>query len=530
MFDMKISVLRNRVAVALLSGMTAVFVSSCATVDTATEAENQPATSVAAAPVVQQTEPDVVAVEVKPVMQQAPPVVAAPVAEPAQAEDVASEVVAEQLAEPDMPSVATPAPAVSPAPVAEVVDQTIPPNTFLVSSGIKDSSHLFYGVGSEKALIVNGVQGKELVVVRGQTYTFKVDTGVQHDFYLSKSAKGWGAATLTDGVKGNYTYQGVVTFTPGDKTPDVVYYQCRNHKSMGSKIHVVNKGEESTVEFGIRDAGKPGSKKAAKKSAFTSGNQAKQKVMFADMFIASSPAAKRIDASNHAEAKQILAGARSSLEEAKSALAAGKDDQAIAIVDEALRNMTAASQLVPSEAQAAELRVHFEELLKGAHTYEKSYRRNLKMMQKKGKKDLPDLDIDQVGKMIADAQKLADDKQYAEANKQLSRVQRSITEALTQLLADETMDYTLTFDNPQEEYEYEVSRYKSYEELIPIAIEHKNPPKQSRELMERFVEKARGIYEMSGPKAKEGDYKTAIQMLQGATSHLQRALRIVGVR
>jgi len=192
--------------------------------------------------------------------------------------------------------------------------------------------------------------------------------------------------------------------------------------------------------------------------------------------------------------------------------------------------MTAASQLVPSEAQLVELQSHYEELLKGAHTYEKSYRRNLKMMKKKGKKDLPDLNIEQISKMIVDAQKLADNNQYAEANKQLSKVQRSITGALTQLLADETMDYTLTFDNPAEEYEYELSRYKSYEELVPIAIEQKNPAKQTQALMTRFVDKAKGIYVLSGPKAKEGDYKTAIQMLQGATSHLQRALRIIGVR
>jgi len=528
MFDMKVSVLRRSISMAFWGGVTAVLVSSCASIDTPqqtnTGMDNQVVQPVEAAISEQPVETDVVAAEAIPATPASPVVIEPAVSEaeaamPAVSDaeaDVATEVVVEEVAEP--------------APVAEVVDQSIPPNTFLVTSGVKDSSHLFYGVGSKKALVVNGIQGKELVAVRGQTYTFKVDTGVQHDFYLSKSPKGWGAATLTDGVKGNYTYKGVVTFTPDDKTPGVVYYQCRNHKSMGSKIHVVDKGSESKVVFGVRDESKPGSKKPAKKSAFTSGNQAKQKVMFAEMFISMSPAAKRIDASDHAEAKQILAVARGKLGDAKAALAAGKDDQAIAIVDEALRDMTAASQLVPSEAQLVELQAHFEELLKGAHTYEKSYRRNLKMMKKKGKKDLPDLDIDQISTMIADAQKLADNNQFADANKQLSKVQRSITGALTQLLADETMDYTLTFDNPQEEYEYELSRYKSYEELVPVAIEMKQPAKQTRALMERFVDKAKGIYALSGPKAREGDYKTAIQMLQGATSHLQRALRIVGVR
>jgi hypothetical protein len=388
---------------------------------------------------------------------------------------------------------------------------------------------LYYGIGSKLGLVVNGEQGKELVVVRGQTYTFKVDTGVQHDFYLSKSFKGWGAATLTDGVKGNFTYKGIVTFTPDENTPDTVYYQCRNHKNMGSKIHVVNKGGESAVVFGVRDDAGTGTK-AKVKSAFTSGNQAQQKLMFAEMFISSSPAAKRIDASDNAEARQILADARGQLAQAKRVIAGGDDAKAIAIIDEALRSMTVASQLVPSEAQLIELQTHYDELLKSAHTYEKSYRRNLKMMQKKGKKDLPDLDIDEISAMIAAAQAEAEKKQYVDANRQLTKVQRLITGALTQLLADETMDYTLTFDNPQEEYEYELSRYKSFEELIPIAIEQKHPAKQTLALMDQFIDKARGIYAMSGPKAKAGDYKTAIQMLQGATSHLQRALRIIGVR
>jgi len=402
-----------------------------------------------------------------------------------------------------------------------------------VTSGPKDRTHFYYGIGSDQGLIVNGVQGKELVVVRGQTYTFEVNTDIKHDFYLSTSPRGWGAATYTDGVKGNFTYQGTVTFTPNDKTPDVVYYQCRNHKNMGSKIHVVNPGEEDSVVFGVHDTGtKPAmTDRPGVKSAFTgSDSQAKQKVMFAEMLITLSPAAKRIDASNNAEARNMLAEARALLEKAKSAQAAGNDADAIETVDEALRNMTAATQLVPSESQLTELRAHYEELLHAARTYEKSYRRNLKLMQKKGKKDLPELDVDQVGKTIADAEKLAANEQYAEANKTLSKLQRTITGALTQLLADETMDYTLSFETPQEEYEYELSRYKSYEELIPIAIEQKNPARQSRILMDSFVDKAKGIYELSGPKADEGDYTTAIQMLQGATSHLQRALRIVGVR
>jgi len=520
----------------MLTVITAVAMSSCATVDTThepvvTASEQQQVatpTETIASPVEQKAVVETAPADKEPVVEpsEAEPAEVAMSAQPA-ADQAAVEQAGEKMNE---AAVSETAPEAAASPTPAMVDKDIPPNTFLVTAAAKDPSHLYYGVGSTLGLVVNGVQGKELVAVRGQTYIFKVDTGVKHDFYLSKNPKGWGAATLIKGVKGNYTYKGIVKFTPDENTPDIVYYACRNHKFMGSKIHVVNKGEESKVVFGIRDDTQPAGKEANKKSAFTSGNQAKQKVMFAEMFISMSPAAKRIDASEHAEAKDMLSHARARLVDAKTALAAGKDTEAIAIVDEALRSMTAASQLVPSESQLTELRTHFNELLKGAHTYEKSYRRNLKAMQKKGKKNLPDLNIEQISKMIADAQKLADNNQYDDANKLLTRVQHSITGALTELLADETMNYTLTFDSPKEEYEYELSRYKSYEELVPIAIEQKNPPRQTRALMDQFVDKARSTYELSGPKAKEGDYKTAIQMLQGATSHMQRALRIVGVQ
>jgi len=495
----------------------------------------------------------------KEVQQQVQPQVVEPVVEviPAAAQpstelmddSVASTVVGNQAVNSDIQSeektdikadaVAMPemvAPAVKPDPVTKPSlvkpSVSIAPNTFLVTSGRKDASHLFYGVGSTLGFAVNGEQGKELVVARGETYTFKIDAGVKHDFYLSTSPKGWGASTLTKGVKGNFTYKGIVTFKPTADTPAVVYYQCRNHKNMGSKLHVVNKGAESKVVFGVKDKPRSSFSKssAAKKTAAATGVKAEQKLKFAEMFIASSPASKRIEASDNTEAKQLLADARARLNEAKKVLSGGSNDKAITAVDEALRLMSVASQLVPSESQLAELRLHYDELLKGAETYEKSYRRNYKMMSKKGKKNLPELDVGQVSAMIADAKKLAENDHFADANKLLSNVQRSVTGALTQLLADETMDYTLSFDTPKEEYEYELSRYMSYEELLPLAIEQKQPSRQMRALMDQFANKGKDIFEMSGPTAKKGDYKTAIQMLQGATSHVQRALRVVGVR
>lgn len=111
---------------------------------------------------------------------------------------------------------------------------------FNVTSVNKDKTHPYFGQGDSMGFAVNGVQGKVLELVRGKTYTFNVDTGVMHDFYIAAKPVGWGKAAMTAGVQGNYTYKGVVTFTPNADTPDVVYYVCRNHKFMGGEIRIVN--------------------------------------------------------------------------------------------------------------------------------------------------------------------------------------------------------------------------------------------------------------------------------------------------
>ena len=127
---------------------------------------------------------------------------------------------------------------------------------FIIASATKDKTHPHYGKGTDIGFVVNGVQGGALVLVRGKTYTFDVSTGVMHDFYLSTKPIGWGMATLTKGVKGNFTYKGVVTFTPTAETPDSVYYACRDHKFMGGEIHIVNSGEEGKFS-GVKSAVKP---------------------------------------------------------------------------------------------------------------------------------------------------------------------------------------------------------------------------------------------------------------------------------
>ncbi|MFZ2540145.1 MAG: hypothetical protein WAW75_00055 [Gallionella sp.] len=135
-------------------------------------------------------------------------------------------------------------------------EATSPEHHFAVASANKNKTHPHYDKGADTGFVVNGVQGGTLVLVRGKTYTFDVNTGVMHDFYLATKPMGFGTGTLTKGVKGNFTYKGLVTLTPTAGTPDIIYYACRNHKFMGGEIHVVNRGEEGKLKD-VKSALKP---------------------------------------------------------------------------------------------------------------------------------------------------------------------------------------------------------------------------------------------------------------------------------
>src|SRR4030065_2712051 len=233
---------------------------------------------------------------------------------------------------------------------------------FTVISVPKDATHPRPNEGSKVGFLVNGVQARTLVLLRGKTYTFNVDTGVMHDFYITPDPAGWGTGALAEGVEGNFTYKGVVTFKPTAATPDVLYYQCRNHKYMGGQIHIVNPGEEGKIKI-AEPAAAPATAKAAQQTI--DKGELKQKLDFADMTINKSDAAKRITASSNAEAKAKHKDAQEKLAAGQQAFAADNLPLAKSKIDEATNLMADATRLVPSEYARTKAKARYDELVKG---------------------------------------------------------------------------------------------------------------------------------------------------------------------
>ena len=404
-------------------------------------------------------------------------------------------------------------------------------HTFLVTTEPKDKSHPFYGRGLDDGFVVNGEQGREVVVRRGETYKFEVDTGVKHDFYLSTSPQGWGSGTYADGVKGQFIFEGEVTFTPTDSTPDLLYYQCRNHKYMGGKIYVLDKGEDLAqlkASLAAKEAKHSGGVKRPARAV--SASSVKQKLSYAQMVLMSK-SAKRVEASGNAEAIETLNQARKQIANAKSTLAAGDAEVAMKQVNEGLRLVTAASRAVTTEGEMAGVnqKAKYDELLSSLKTYENSYKRNAERVKKSGQTLKASLDQSAYDKLVREGKALGSKGDYEAANKSLSQAQQMITSVLTDMLHAQTITYDKKFESPKEEYEYELARLESYEELVPLAIEQKHPSQRALGLIDSFVNKAAKIKQEGKDVAAKGDYKMAIMAMQAATSNIQRALRIAGV-
>lgn len=427
-----------------------------------------------------------------------------------------------------------------PAPAPEAEPES--PFVFNVRSEPKDESHPYYGVGHRLGFTVNGVQGKPVVVVRGETYTFRVNTNIQHDFYISRSPVGWGAATFTQGVTGQFIYDGAVTFKPTDQTPDLLYYQCRNHRNMGGPIYVVDADEadlplaELQARYGGVPAGAQGQRPAAAPPAAqaerpVSEQQARQRLQFANMFINESSAATRIVESENPMALELHGVAKENYEAAVAALEGGDPAEALRLAEDAMRLMSEASLQVPQETQGEAQRARFEELYESVQSFESSYRRNYEQAVKtQGRGKVREVDLRRIQRVLDNARSLADDGEYNQAISMLGTAQQELTSALNEMLANQTIVHELNFETPQDEYEYELARYLGYESLIPLAIEQRRPSEDTMRLMNQFIDRAREVKALSEPEAEKGNYEEAILMLQGATSNIQRALQAAGVR
>ena len=432
---------------------------------------------------------------------------------------------------PATPPLVTPAPTTIPSAPTPITKKG--PNHFVITVAEKTPAHPNFGKGHHLGFLLDNVPGKPVVLKRGEVYEFDVQTDPLHDVYFSTSPMGWGGGTVTEGIKGQFTYRGLIVVSPTENTPDIVYYQCRNHSSMGGKVAVVNKSASSAEINRLLASNTADSSEAVagiSSSPRSNGNDAaKQKLMLAELML-QSKSTKAVAEGGNESAKSALASATSKVQAARQELGGGHNSQALALAEEALKLVTAATRSTSNEEAAKLQHGRYVEALDTLKNFQDSHKQSFeRTVKKRGAAAAVDYDHVKVDGLIGDARALSDKGQHEKATQLLVKAERLVTQAIQAMLNAQTIVYDLNFESPSDEYEYERKRFISYEELIPVALEEKKPAEAVVKLMDTYVVKGRARKTEADGKAKAGNYPEAISLMLAATEEIQRALRLAGV-
>lgn len=89
------------------------------------------------------------------------------------------------------------------------------------------------------AYIIDGQFNAPLQLTRGETYTFNINAS-GHPFFI-KTVQGNGVGNqFNNGVTGNGTQLGTLTFTVPVNAPNSLFYNCQFHTQMTGMISVVD--------------------------------------------------------------------------------------------------------------------------------------------------------------------------------------------------------------------------------------------------------------------------------------------------
>ena len=251
-----------------------------------------------------------------------------------------------------------------------------------------------------------------------------------------------------------------------------------------------------------------------------------QKFAMANQMLYKSAGAKRIDEpsdeSTHVAAKGILDEARVYLDSAKIALQTNNLIEADDLAGEAIRRAGIAFRLLPDAAkQADQLRLRYSRLWDELKTFLDS------KLVTAASTSPPELQ--QIRDAMGKAKVLADKSRYDDANQLLVKALDSVNTVIGKLMVSRTISYEIKFESPKEEYEYELHRYQSIADLMPLAIADYKPTKEALGQIEEVVKKAKSLQAASEKEAAGGDYAAAMKILKQATNEIYNAMELAGL-
>lgn len=248
------------------------------------------------------------------------------------------------------------------------------------------------------------------------------------------------------------------------------------------------------------------------------------KLRLVRLLLAQSPSVKRIPDSGNGQAVALLDGARQAFAAAEQLSAQGKREAAGERLDQALRQIVAASALVPDARQRQDqVRRRARDLREALRAVE-VLRRHLN-----GGAAAQAAEAQRIAALAGRAEQLLDGADSDGADSLLGQGEQALALLLSGMATPEALVYGHDFASPAEQFAHELARNGSFEELVPIALAQLQTGAEAAALARQFVQQSRGLRASAQQQAASGTWAAAIQTIQAATGHLQRALLTAGV-
>ncbi|MFM2069530.1 MAG: hypothetical protein RLZZ584_4439 [Pseudomonadota bacterium] len=278
---------------------------------------------------------------------------------------------------------------------------------------------------------------------------------------------------------------------------------------------------------------------AAASAPLPDRGQLERRLQSVGTLIESSSAARQIESSGVADARQRRDNARLIHREAGAAITAGDLAGAARLLDQAAREMMNGARLAkPEQVQGEKTQRDFDARMESARalltaqqriTGEKAASAPAGSAQAKTAREAAEA-TKAIERQIAEAQALAAQGKVAQARPVLDRAYLTARVSIESLRRGDTLVRSLNFASPREEYDYELDRNETHALLISVLLaDRKDASGAMPPAMQTLVDKAAGLRTEAEARARAGDHPAAIKLLEDATRELVRAIRAGGI-
>ena len=248
-----------------------------------------------------------------------------------------------------------------------------------------------------------------------------------------------------------------------------------------------------------------------------------QRLVAVETLLEKSSAARQVETSGDAAARQKREKARDIYRQARAAFQAGQYEHASKLLPEATLQMFEAVRLsAPEEVTAPKARTDYQARLSSVNALHAAYQRVA--AEKPNAAGVAETSGD-IEKLIRDSERLAGAGKLEAARSALDRAYLLTKAAVSSLRSGDTLVRSLHFANREEEYRYEVDRNDTHQMLVKVLLEGK--PRTAGQ--QGLIDKALQLRSSAEAAAAGRDHVAAVKLLEESTRELIRAIRSAGV-